>query len=395
MSFEITLLVKAGGPLTKRISLDADGNVKSDGSACIMSRGTAQRFSFDHPQEFAALIERLRPAEAIALGRLRDGLPDMVRVVTKRELDTQPDCIARVKESISYRDNAPALALIDFDMKGLPEHVAQRMADLGGVWAALKSVLPALEHAPRVTRASTSAGLYNRRYQFENYVPLVDLGLRLSDVERMSLESEPVVIEGSWSKRAATLERHGATDAEIAFLRNRRVELNAMTSRQIMDFIEAGFAQHAVTKVIPDAEAIGRQARNVVENKFMEEALKQVSTKIAERVKAFVLPADLRQRIQELLNENPRLSWDEAVSLTSFAVTSNRACLNQSSNGFPSSVEVCRARNVGYECSAAVMPLGLPLRVRAIGLNSGMSAAAASMFSITNPPSGMGAKKER
>jgi hypothetical protein len=54
------------------------------------------------------------------------------------------------------------LALIDFDMKGLPEPVAQRLADLGGVWAALASVLPALEHAPRITRASTSAGLFNK-----------------------------------------------------------------------------------------------------------------------------------------------------------------------------------------------------------------------------------------
>jgi hypothetical protein len=44
----------------------------------------------------------------------------------------------------------------------------------------------------------------------------------------MDLESEPVTVSGDWAKRAATLLRHGATDDEIAFLRNRRVELNAM-----------------------------------------------------------------------------------------------------------------------------------------------------------------------
>ena len=31
MTFEITVVAKAGGPLTKRISLDADGSLKSDG----------------------------------------------------------------------------------------------------------------------------------------------------------------------------------------------------------------------------------------------------------------------------------------------------------------------------------------------------------------------------
>jgi DNA topoisomerase VI subunit B len=196
--------------------------------------------------------------------------------------------------------------------KGMSSTAARRLIDKLSKAGVRVFVLHDFDYSGFIIQGTLATS--NRRYQFENYVPLVDLGLRLSDVERMSLESEPVVIEGSWSKRAATLERHGATDAEIAFLRNRRVELNAMTSRQIIDFIEAGFAQHGVTKVIPDAETIGRQARNVVENKFMEEALKQVSTEIAERVKAFVSPADLRQRIQELLNENPRLSWDEAVA---------------------------------------------------------------------------------
>jgi hypothetical protein len=39
--YEIILFTKTNGPLTKRISLTDDGSVFSDGSACIMSRGTA------------------------------------------------------------------------------------------------------------------------------------------------------------------------------------------------------------------------------------------------------------------------------------------------------------------------------------------------------------------
>jgi DNA topoisomerase VI subunit A len=86
-----------------------------------------------------------------------------------------------------------------------------------------------------------------RRYRFTNVVPLIDLGLRLDQVEAMDLESEPVAVkEEEWGKRAATLTRHGATAAEIGFLSKRRVEINAMTSRQLVDFIEAQLALHKV-----------------------------------------------------------------------------------------------------------------------------------------------------
>jgi hypothetical protein len=76
-----------------------------------------------------------------------------------------------------------------------------------------------------------------RRYVYANRVPIIDIGLRLADVERMGLESEPVQVN-NWEARSATLERHGATRAEISFLSDRRVELNAMTSRQFADFVE-------------------------------------------------------------------------------------------------------------------------------------------------------------
>jgi hypothetical protein len=69
-----------------------------------------------------------------------------------------------------------------------------------------------------------------RRYKFLNKLPIFDIGLRLADVEDMQLESEPAETTGDWQKRAKTLQRHGATDEEIAFLRKDRVELNAMTS---------------------------------------------------------------------------------------------------------------------------------------------------------------------
>jgi transposase-like protein len=53
-------------------------------------------------------------------------------------------------------------------------------------------------------------GSNGRRYRFHNDVHIVDLGLRLSDVETLKLDSEPVETSGDWSARAATLAVHGA-----------------------------------------------------------------------------------------------------------------------------------------------------------------------------------------
>jgi len=157
-------------------------------------------------------------------------------------------------------------------------------------------------------------GTSNRRYQFENLAPLIDIGVRLGDFQAMNLESEPVAVPGNWSKRAATLRRHGASEAEITFLRNRRVELNAMTSRQFLDFIEAKFVEHGVCKIVPEDATIEKHARRVIEQHKTERAIAQVAKEIAEQVTIAKLPTDLRQRIEAELKTHRELSWDAAVA---------------------------------------------------------------------------------
>jgi hypothetical protein len=156
---EITLFVKSGGPLTKRISLEADGSLKSDGSACVMAQGEARRVHITDVFALGALIERLQPNEAIALGALRAGLADPVQVVSKQKLNGAPKAIARTGADIIYRKGQPALALLDFDTKGMPGDVAAALRQHGGYWPALVAVLPELQTIARVTRRSTSAGL--------------------------------------------------------------------------------------------------------------------------------------------------------------------------------------------------------------------------------------------
>jgi hypothetical protein len=158
---EITVFTKSGGPLSKRISLNGDGTVKSDGSACVMMRGRARRAHLAGVHDLAALIERLESNEAIALGRLRPDLADDVSIITKNKLNTVNghDIIARTGNDIVYRADDPAFVLLDYDMKGMPRDVADRIAAHGGFWNALCWVVPEFVNAARVIRKSTSAGL--------------------------------------------------------------------------------------------------------------------------------------------------------------------------------------------------------------------------------------------
>jgi hypothetical protein len=156
---ELTLFTKSGGPLTKRISLAPDGKVISDGSACVVANGEARRIRIENMNEFAALIEEMRPVDAITLGSLRRDIDDPVRVVTKRKLNGLAGIIARTATDIVYRQGEPAAALFDFDSKGMPDGVRVELDRFGGYWPALVSVLPVLANAARLTRRSTSAGL--------------------------------------------------------------------------------------------------------------------------------------------------------------------------------------------------------------------------------------------
>ena len=157
-------------------------------------------------------------------------------------------------------------------------------------------------------------GASGRRYAFHNKVKLIDIGLRLDDVEAMGLEDEPVSVAKDWNKVAATLRRHGATEEEIAFLKNARVELNAMTSREIIDFVEAKLDEHGVTKVVPDEAALKEHARRRIEQQLAAAEVEKLKPGLSQAAANVALPADLRQAVERRLAAEPRLSWDEALA---------------------------------------------------------------------------------
>jgi hypothetical protein len=155
-----------------------------------------------------------------------------------------------------------------------------------------------------------------RRYRFENEVNFVDLGLRLSDVQELDLQTEPIkpFNEDEWQKRAVTLRDHGAERREIAFLRKHRVELNAMTADVFVAFLERKLDGCGVRKLVPDEEVMEGHARQVLKRAVANRRLDAVRAEIEAEAAAMVLPADFRTRVAALLAQKPELPWDIAVA---------------------------------------------------------------------------------
>lgn len=161
-------------------------------------------------------------------------------------------------------------------------------------------------------------GTSSRRYRYHSRrrAEFIDLGLRLDDALAMGLEAEPVPQDDiyKWRKRANTLRRHGATEAEIDFLRSERIELNAMSSPQLVDFVERKLTEHGVKKLVPDDEILEQQARRVIKERLTQEALSKVAEEIEQETESAVLPEDFRWLVEGVLEEHPQLSWDAAVA---------------------------------------------------------------------------------
>jgi hypothetical protein len=167
-------------------------------------------------------------------------------------------------------------------------------------------------------------GTSSGRYRFKNKVPIIDIGLRLTDVEELDLLHEPFTARKNSYVVKQTLRRHGATQDEIGFLiggahgadgfAGERVELNAMTSDELIAFIEDKFEEHGVGKIIPDDDILELHARRTLERQMVLRELDMLLPGIHERAAEAELPDDLHDQVEELLEEKPSLPWDAAVA---------------------------------------------------------------------------------
>ena len=160
----------------------------------------------------------------------------------------------------------------------------------------------------------TLGNFSSRRYQFDNSIAPIDIGLRLDDVRAMDLQSEPFRSGKDWSAISRTLRRHGATPEEIAFLQNRRVELNAMTSSQLIAFIEDKLAEYGFEKVIPDATTLEEHARRIIKQDLAAAAVEKLQKELDEQAAAHKVPKSLKRLVARRLEKDPTLSWDQALA---------------------------------------------------------------------------------
>jgi hypothetical protein len=145
------------------------------------------------------------------------------------------------------------------------------------------------------------------------------LTCRLEDVLdprwKLSDRAEPVEYRGD---PRPNLIRHGATAEDLCFLVTgeqdgvwigQRLELNAFTGPQFVEWLGERLTEEGVGKVLPDEETLALAWRRTHFLKRVEEA----SAKFVEEVLALAPPDDLALRVEEGTAADEDLAWDDVV----------------------------------------------------------------------------------
>lgn len=167
-----------------------------------------------------------------------------------------------------------------------------------------------LEIRQNLTAVSEAARNSERvRYEFQNDLTVIDLGIRLPDVQEWGLAAEPVRFKGDFGPDSI------ATPEEQEFLRsNRRVELNAFTSGDFIKWIEAKLKANGIRKVVPDDDTLAvayRRAYQIASiNRHVDDFLEEVERAAGE----VAIPPNLAAKIRQTLAKNPSRPWDSVLS---------------------------------------------------------------------------------
>ena len=146
------------------------------------------------------------------------------------------------------------------------------------------------------------------KYEFRNEINVTDLGLRLADVEHYELKSEKVRFKGYFASDSIT------TAKEQEFLRaNRRVELNAFTAPQFIEWIETQLRKHGLGKrLIPDDSILEDAYRRALAIAMINQAIEEARDTAIENAKLAKVPRFLRRQLQKTLKDSPK-AWDKVL----------------------------------------------------------------------------------
>ena len=149
-----------------------------------------------------------------------------------------------------------------------------------------------------------------RRFTYGRLPTVIDLGLHYGDIGGLAAEPNNSNISDQ------RLAEAGLDPAAIAFLRSQRVELNAMTSRQLVDFVEHKLQQHDIRKVIPNSKTLVETYRMFVGSDRLSDAFEEGKKELENSSEGpIVVPDDLRAKVERLLQERPDITWHRAVQL--------------------------------------------------------------------------------
>jgi hypothetical protein len=133
------------------------------------------------------------------------------------------------------------------------------------------------------------------------------------------LLSEPVEYDSTVDPRE-NLRESGATEEECDFLVRKqsgkgwlgeRVELNAMTSRQFLAFLERKLQDAGVHKVVPDRAQLAKAYAYAVRQAHVQKAIDKAVAELDQET-AISMPKNLRKRITEAI-EGTDQSWEDVL----------------------------------------------------------------------------------
>jgi hypothetical protein len=147
-----------------------------------------------------------------------------------------------------------------------------------------------------------------RRYSYNRTPDVIDLGLQYDDIAHLTPEPNVSTISDE------RLAEAGLDDAAITFLRSKRVELNAMTSRQLVDFVEGKLKQHGIRKIIPDRETLALTHEMFAASDRLYEAFNEMRERLdAESEEQITVPTDLAAKVEAELEKHPDITWHRAI----------------------------------------------------------------------------------
>ncbi len=158
------------------------------------------------------------------------------------------------------------------------------------------------------------------RWSYEIQPNVIDLGVRLSDVEELGLQSEPVYYRSKKDPRYNLIE-NGANVEECDYLvqggrpgrwYGERVEINAMTSDELVTWLENKLEANGVERVVPDSDTLEKAYRRAWCLAAVQRAIRDTEKRLDKTDGAQAKNGNLETLVKTRL-KGSALSWDEAI----------------------------------------------------------------------------------